>query len=37
MYEKKNYVVHIKALKHALNHRLILEKVNRVIEFSQEP
>ena len=33
---KKNYVVHIRALKQALNHGLILKKVHRVIQFNQE-
>ena len=32
---KKNYVVHIKALNQALIHELILEKVHRVIKFNQ--
>ena len=32
----KNYVVHIRSLKQALNHRLILKKVYRVIQFNQE-
>ena len=36
LYDKENYVVHIRALKQALNHRLILKKVHRVIEFRQE-
>ena len=31
--DKENYVVHISALKQALNHGLILKKVHRVIEF----
>ena len=35
MYDKKNYVIHIKSLKQALDFGLIL-KVCRVIEFSQE-
>ena len=30
------YVVHIKSLKQALNHGLILKKVHRVIQFNQE-
>ena len=34
--DKENYVVHISALKQALNHGLILKKVHRVIEFRQE-
>ena len=33
---KKNYVVHIRSLKQALNHGLILKKVYRVIQFNQE-
>ena len=33
---KENYVVHIRALKHALNHRLKLTKVHRIIQFDQE-
>ena len=33
---KKNYVVHIRSLKQALNHGLILRKVHRVIRFNQE-
>ena len=35
-YDTKNYVVHIKALKQRLNDRLILKKVNRVIQFNQK-
>ena len=34
--DKKNYVIHISALKQALNHGLVLEKVNRAIVFTQE-
>ena len=34
--DKKKYVVHISILKQALNHRLKLKKVHRVIEFNQE-
>ena len=33
---KKNYVVHIRALKQALNHGLKLTKVHRIIQFDQE-
>ena len=33
---KKNYRIHIRALKHAINHGLKLEKVHKVIEFDQE-
>ena len=36
MYVKKEYVVHIRTLKQALNHGLILKKVYRVIQFNQE-
>ena len=36
MQDKKNYVVHIKALKQALNHGLILKNVHRVIQFNQK-
>ena len=32
----KNYVVHIRSLKQALNHGLILKKVHRVIQFYQK-
>ena len=36
LYDKKEYVVHIRALKQALNHGLIFKKVYRVIQFNQE-
>ena len=36
IHDKENYAVHIRALKQALNHGLILKKVYRVIEFNQE-
>ena len=36
LYDKKNYVVHIRSLKQALHHGLILKKVHRVIQFNQE-
>ena len=36
LYDKENYVVHIRSLKQALNHGLILKKVHRVIQFNQE-
>ena len=36
LYNKKNYVVHIRSLKQALNHGLILKKTHRVIQFNQE-
>ena len=34
--DKEKYVIHIRALKQALNHGLILKEVNRVIKFNQE-
>ena len=34
--DKEKYVIHIRALKQALNHGLILKEVNRVIRFNQE-
>ena len=33
---KENYVVHIRALKQALDHELILKKVHKVIQFNQK-
>ena len=36
LYDKNNYVGHIGALKHALDHRLILKKVHRVIQLSED-
>ena len=36
LYDKKIYVVHIRSLKQALNHGLILKKVHRVIQFFQK-
>ena len=35
LYDKKNYVDHIRSLKQALNHGLVLKKVHRVIKFNQ--
>ena len=34
--DKEKYVVHISALKQALNHGLKIKKVHRIIEFKQE-
>ena len=34
-YYKKRYVIHIRALKQALDQGLVLEKIHRVIEFKQ--
>ena len=35
--DKKNYVIHIRALDQALKHGLVLERIHRVIEFNQYP
>ena len=35
LYDKTEYVIHIKNLKQTLNHGLILKKVDRVIKFDQ--
>ena len=36
LYDKKNYVVHTRALKQALNNGLVFKKVHRVIVFTQQ-
>ena len=33
LYDKNNYVVHIRSLKQALKHGLILKKIHRVIHL----
>ena len=33
---KKNYIFHIRTLKQALSHGLILKKVHKLIQFNQE-
>ena len=35
--DKKNYVIHIQALNHALQHGLRLDRIHRAIEFDQTP
>ena len=35
LHDKSEYVVHIRNLKQALNHGLILKKEHRVIKFNQ--
>ena len=35
LHNKKNYVIHLKALKQALDPGLVLEKIHRVIQFKQ--
>ena len=37
LYDKRKYIVHIKALKQVMNHGLILEKIHRCIRFRQSP
>ena len=34
--DKEKYVIHIRALKQALSHELILKEVHRVMKFNQE-
>ena len=36
LYDKNNYIVYIRSLKHALNHGITIKKVHRVIQFNQE-
>ena len=36
LYDKENYVVHIRALKQALMHGLKLKKVHKVLQFNQK-
>ena len=36
LYDKNEYVIHIKYLKQAFNHGVILEKFHRVIKFNQK-
>ena len=37
LYDKEKYVIHIRALRQALDHGLILEKIHRCIRFRQSP
>ena len=37
LYDKKKYIIHIRALKQALDHGLVLEKIHRCIRFRQSP
>ena len=34
--DNKKYVRHIRNLKQALNHKLVLKKIHKVIKFNQE-
>ena len=35
LYDKTDYVIHIRNLKQALNHELVLKKINIAIKFNQ--
>ena len=35
LHDKTEYVIHIRNLKHALNHELVLKKAHKVIKFNQ--
>lgn len=37
LYDKNRYVIHYRALKQALEHGLVLNKVHRALEFRQSP
>ena len=37
LYYKQKYIIHIRALKQALDHGLVLEHIHRCIEFKQSP
>ena len=36
LHDKEEYFIHIRNLKHRLNHRLVLKKVDRGIKFNQK-
>ena len=35
LHDKKNYIIHIRALDQALKHGLVIEKIHQAIEFDQ--
>ena len=35
LHDKTEYVIHIRNLKHTLNHVLVLKKLHRIIKFNQ--
>ena len=35
LHDKTEYVIHIKSLKQALDHGLVLKKLHRIIKFNQ--
>ena len=37
LYYKRKYIIHIRALKQASDHRLVLERIRRCIRFKQSP
>ena len=37
LHDKNKYVIHIRTLKQALDHGLVVEKVHRVIKSNQNP
>ena len=37
LFDKKRYVIHIRALNQALSHGLVLKRIHRTIEFNQSP
>ena len=37
LFNKKRYVIHIRALSQALSHGLVLERIHKTIEFNQSP
>ena len=36
LHDKTEYVIHIRSLKHALNHELVLKKLHRIVKFKQK-
>ena len=36
LYDKTEYVIHIRNLKRAVNHGLVFKKVHRIIKFNQK-
>ena len=36
LHDKSKYFIHIRTLKQALNHELVLKKVRRIIKLNQE-
>ena len=36
LYDKSNYIVHIRSFKQALDHGIVSKKVHKVIQFNQQ-